>query len=294
MSNPIPTLDVRTLARGAVVVALRLLDKGTCNVIPGAIGVVFEPAGHYEKEPTSPPLSGAPSMAAWGPMVAWPGYGWCNVYPGDVGSPEVDHYALANSVVDSAFGAALTSMLDKNEVARAADDANVLHRLERFFTANKARTEQQRTALKLLHDNKRRALPSERAAITHRFDISGHEGYLTVGLYPDGTPGELFIVMAKEGSTISGLMDTVAILISIGLQQGVPLDLIVRKLKGAKYEPAGWTQHSSIKQAHSITDYIARWLELKFLPPPSDAQHDPFDAGKPIAEKDPQPKVSDE
>jgi len=112
----------------------------------------------------------------------------------------------------------------------------------------------------------RRRLPDERRSITHKFSIGGHEGYLTVGLYEDGAPGEIFLVMAKEGSTISGLMDAVATAISIALQHGVPLATLVDKLAHTRYEPSGITRHAAIPFAKSLTDYVFRWLGWKFLP----------------------------
>ena len=112
----------------------------------------------------------------------------------------------------------------------------------------------------------RHKLPDERKAITHKFSIGGHEGYLTVGMYPDGQPGEIFIVMAKEGSTVSGLMDSIATAISLALQYGVPLKVLVEKFSHTRFEPSGWTGHKDIGFAKSIMDYIFRWLALKFLP----------------------------
>jgi ribonucleoside-diphosphate reductase alpha chain len=111
----------------------------------------------------------------------------------------------------------------------------------------------------------RRRLPAERRALTHKFSIAGHEGYITVGLYPDARPGEVFITMSKEGSTISGLMDTVATAVSIALQYGVPLDVLCNKFSHARYEPSGFTGNRDIPIAKSITDYIFRWLALRFL-----------------------------
>jgi ribonucleoside-diphosphate reductase alpha chain len=112
----------------------------------------------------------------------------------------------------------------------------------------------------------RRKLPEERRAVTHKFNIGGHEGYITVGMYVDGTPGEIFIVMAKEGSTVSGLMDSFATAISLALQYGVPLKVLVDKFSHTRFEPSGWTNHKDIGYAKSIMDYIFRWLALKFLP----------------------------
>ncbi len=112
----------------------------------------------------------------------------------------------------------------------------------------------------------RRRLPDEREAITHKFSIAGHEGYITVGKFEDGTPGELFIVMSKEGSTVSGLMDSFATAVSLALQYGVPLKVLVNKFSHSRYEPSGFTNNPEIRIAKSITDYIFRWLALKFLP----------------------------
>ncbi|MBL8918290.1 MAG: vitamin B12-dependent ribonucleotide reductase, partial [Myxococcaceae bacterium] len=112
----------------------------------------------------------------------------------------------------------------------------------------------------------RRRLPDERRAITHKFSIAGHEGYLTVGMYEDGQPGELFITMAKEGSTVSGLMDSFATAISLALQYGVPLQVLADKFSHTRFEPAGFTNNPDLPIAKSITDYIFRWLSLKFLP----------------------------
>jgi ribonucleoside-diphosphate reductase alpha chain len=111
----------------------------------------------------------------------------------------------------------------------------------------------------------RRKLPDERRAITHKFSINGHEGYLTVGLYDENQPGEIFLVMAKEGSTISGLMDSFATSISLALQYGVPLQTLVDKFSHTRFEPSGFTKNPEIPIAKSITDYIFRWLASKFL-----------------------------
>ncbi len=110
----------------------------------------------------------------------------------------------------------------------------------------------------------RRRLPDERQAVTHKFSIAGHEGYITVGCYPDGTPGEIFITMSKEGSTISGLMDSLATSISLALQYGVPLDVLVRKFSHTRYEPSGFTGNKEIPIAKSITDYLFRWISLRY------------------------------
>jgi ribonucleoside-diphosphate reductase alpha chain len=112
---------------------------------------------------------------------------------------------------------------------------------------------------------RRRKLPDERQAMTHKFSINGHEGYLTVGLYENGQPGEIFLVMAKEGSTISGLMDAFATAVSIALQYGVPLPTLVDKFTHTRFEPSGFTNNPEIPIAKSIMDYIFRWLASKFL-----------------------------
>ncbi len=117
----------------------------------------------------------------------------------------------------------------------------------------------------LFHRAQRRKLPSERRSITHKFSIASHEGYITVGMYEDGAPGEIFIKMAKEGSTLSGFMDGFAVSISIGLQYGVPLKALVDKLMNTRFEPSGYTGHPAIPYAKSVLDYIARWLGGRFI-----------------------------
>ncbi len=111
----------------------------------------------------------------------------------------------------------------------------------------------------------RHRLPEERASVTHKFSIAGHEGYITVGLYPTGEPGEIFIRMAKEGSTVSGLMDSFATAVSLALQHGVPLRVLCEKFAHTRFEPSGWTQNEQIGYAKSLMDYIFRWLSLRFL-----------------------------
>ncbi len=112
----------------------------------------------------------------------------------------------------------------------------------------------------------RRRLPETRGAVTHKFDIAGHEGYLTVGLFEDGQPGELFITMAKEGSTIGGLMDSIGTLTSLALQYGVPLEALVKKFAHQRFEPSGFTKNPDIRSASSITDYVFRWMAVQFIP----------------------------
>jgi len=104
-----------------------------------------------------------------------------------------------------------------------------------------------------------------RMSLTHKFEIAGHEGYITVGLYENGQPGELFIHMAKEGSTIGGLMDTVGTLTSVALQYGVPLESLVKKFAYQRFEPSGFTKNPDIRSATSITDYVFRWLGCQFI-----------------------------
>ena len=111
----------------------------------------------------------------------------------------------------------------------------------------------------------RRRLNDTRASLTHKFTIEGHEGYITVGLFEDNTPGELFVTMAKEGSTLSGMMDAFATSISLSLQYGVPLAHLVEKFAHMRFEPSGWTGNSELGFAKSIVDYVFRWLGYRFL-----------------------------
>src|SRR5881398_660358 len=111
----------------------------------------------------------------------------------------------------------------------------------------------------------RRKLPDERKALVHKFDIAGHEGYITVGLFENGQPGEIFLVMAKEGSTISGFADAFAQAISYALQYGVPLQALVDKFSHTRFEPSGMTKNAEVRFAKSIVDYIFRWMATKFL-----------------------------
>jgi ribonucleoside-diphosphate reductase alpha chain len=136
---------------------------------------------------------------------------------------------------------------------------------------NTSRDKEKAAAVAVEAGPRRRRLPDERAAITHKFDIAGHEGYITVGLYEDGMPGELFIVMAKEGSTISGFADAFAQAISYALQYGVPLQDLVDKFSHVRFEPSGMTKNPDVRFAKSIVDYIFRWMASKFLS--KDAQY---------------------
>ena len=131
----------------------------------------------------------------------------------------------------------------------------------------------------------RRRLPDERRSLTHKFSIAGHDGYIHVGMYEDGTPGEIFVRMAKEGSTISGLMDSFATAISLALQHGVPLRLLVDKFAHTRFEPSGWTGNPEISRASSIMDYLFRWLGTKFLPQrPAEQLSLPVDTEQPPPE----------
>lgn len=125
------------------------------------------------------------------------------------------------------------------------------------------------------HEPLRRRLPDERKAIIHHFSVGGHEGYLMVGLYDDGQPGEIFIRMAKEGSTIAGLMDSFGIAVSLALQFGVSLKVLCGKFSHTRFEPSGWSGNPKIGYAKSLMDYLFRWMAWKFLQedtPPSSAE----------------------
>jgi ribonucleoside-diphosphate reductase alpha chain len=148
-------------------------------------------------------------------------------------------------------------------------------------------TEVVREVVRYIETPKRRKLPDERASITHKFDVAGHEGYITVGMFEDGTPGEIFLVMAKEGSTISGFADAFAQAISYALQFGVPLQSLVDKFSHSRFEPSGMTKNPEIRFAKSIVDYIFRWLATKFLS--HDAQ---FRAGVNVRDVEQKPATS--
>jgi ribonucleoside-diphosphate reductase alpha chain len=113
---------------------------------------------------------------------------------------------------------------------------------------------------------RRERLPDTRQSVTHKFNVAGHEGYITVGLYPDGRPGELFITMAKEGSTVGGLMDCFGTAISMSLQYGVPLEVLVNKFSHTRFDPMGLTTNPEVRMAKSVVDYIFRWLAIQFIP----------------------------
>jgi ribonucleoside-diphosphate reductase alpha chain len=146
--------------------------------------------------------------------------------------------------------------------------------------------------IKVVERPQRRRLADERHAITHKFDVAGHEGYVTVGLFEDGTPGEIFLVMAKEGSTISGFADAFAQAVSYALQYGVPLQTLVDKFSHSRFEPSGMTKNPEVRFAKSIVDYVFRWMATKFLSP--DAQ---YRAGvnmreEPVSRPDPAPMAA--
>jgi ribonucleoside-diphosphate reductase alpha chain len=146
----------------------------------------------------------------------------------------------------------------KSEIGTAADNVEPLspkhmHVVERIVE-------------RIVERPLRRRLPDTRRALTHKFDVAGHEGYITVGLYDDGQPGEVFIRIAKEGSTIGGLMDTIATLVSVSLQYGVPVESLVRKFEHVRFEPSGMTRNPEIPIAKSLVDYIFRYLAMEFVP----------------------------
>ena len=142
--------------------------------------------------------------------------------------------------------------------------ANAVAAIEAKATAATVTTVE-RIVEKVVHRPMRRRLPDTRRSITHKFNVAGHEGYLTVGLYEDGQPGELFLTMAKEGSTIGGLMDSLGTAISVALQYGVPVESLVNKFTHQRFEPAGMTHNMDIPFAKSLVDYIFRWMGMEFV-----------------------------
>lgn len=141
---------------------------------------------------------------------------------------------------------------------------------------------------------RRERLPDTRESKTHKFSVAGHEGYITVGMFPDGRPGELFITMAKEGSTIGGLMDAFGTSVSMSLQYGVPLEDYVRKFSHMRFEPQGHTKNPDIRIAKSLIDYIFRWLGITFLPGYKEASlGQPLDAGSSSPTKQKNPPADD-
>ena len=126
---------------------------------------------------------------------------------------------------------------------------------------------------------RRERLPDTRRSVTHKFSVGGHEGYITVGLYDDGRPGELFITMAKEGSTIGGLMDAFGTAVSMSLQYGVPLEVYVKKFSHTRFEPWGYTKNPDIPVAKSLVDYLFRWMGTQFIPGYREANRPSGDGG---------------
>jgi ribonucleoside-diphosphate reductase alpha chain len=168
--------------------------------------------------------------------------------------------------VDEVAEAYLTAWkLGLKAVAIYRDGSKRTQPLNTGKTAEKAAVEIAAAAVAIDNWPRRRKLADERKSITHKFDIAGHEGYITVGMYEDGTPGEIFVSMSKQGSTISGLMDSFATAISYALQYGVPLKFLVDKFAHMRFEPSGFTKNPQIPYAKSIVDYLFRWLASKFL-----------------------------
>ena len=155
-----------------------------------------------------------------------------------------------SSAPDSALSTQHSALVRGDNIAPATEHTRVIERIVE----------------RVVERPLRRRLPDTRDAKTHKFDVAGHEGYITVGLYEDGSPGEVFITMAKEGSTIGGLMDTIATLVSVSLQYGVGVESLVRKFEHVRYEPSGMTRNPEIPFAKSLTDYIFRWLAMEFIP----------------------------
>ncbi|MBM4175294.1 MAG: vitamin B12-dependent ribonucleotide reductase [Ignavibacteria bacterium] len=151
-------------------------------------------------------------------------------------------------------------------IAIYRDGCKVTQPLSTSTKTEKKKIAEEKGNLYIDFQPRRKRLPDERHSITHKFSISGHEGYITVGIYEDGQPGEIFIVMSKEGTVVSGLMDSFATAISLALQYGVPLKVLVDKFTHTRFEPSGFTNNKQIPIAKSVMDYIFRWLQLKFLP----------------------------
>jgi ribonucleoside-diphosphate reductase alpha chain len=161
---------------------------------------------------------------------------------------------LARDVANAAASISSNSALSTQHSALISDNLSpVPHTIEKIVE-------------RIVERPLRRRLPDTRSAKTHKFDVAGHEGYITVGLYDDGQPGEVFIRIAKEGSTIGGLMDTIATLVSVSLQYGVPVESLVRKFEHVRFEPSGMTRNPEIPMAKSLVDYIFRWLAMEFVP----------------------------
>jgi ribonucleoside-diphosphate reductase alpha chain len=173
--------------------------------------------------------------------------------------------SISSLPVDNAAVEPLVAQLAANPTERVQLPASSLETLARATMQNSAGVVLTQQDPNAPPRTVRHRLPEERPSLTHKFSIAGHEGYITVGLYPNGQPGEIFIKMAKEGSTVSGLMDAFATAISLSLQHGVPLKVLCEKFSHLRFEPSGWTGNEEIGFAKSIMDYIFRWLQLRFL-----------------------------
>ncbi len=196
------------------------------------------------------------------------------VNPDAVASAAADRILAAMAQGDTASVSEDLKLLEDKVSARLEVTAHSVVTAANAFSASIANAVHlgQATALRQEPDTTqgppravRHRLPEERASLTHKFSIAGHEGYITAGLYPNGQPGEIFIKMAKEGSTVSGLMDSFATAVSLSLQHGVPLKVLSEKFAHTRFEPSGWTGNEQIGYAKSIMDYIFRWLQLRFL-----------------------------
>src|SRR5665213_945688 len=172
---------------------------------------------------------------------------------------------VAGLPMDTAAVETLAAQLAANPTERGQVPASSLETLARATIQNASAVVPMQQDPNAPPRMVRHRLPEERPSLTHKFSIAGHEGYITVGLYPNGQPGEIFIKMAKEGSTVSGLMDAFATAISLSLQHGVPLKVLFEKFSHLRFEPSGWTGNEQIGFAKSIMDYIFRWLQLRFL-----------------------------
>jgi ribonucleoside-diphosphate reductase alpha chain len=142
-----------------------------------------------------------------------------------------------------------------------ASEGAVVEAVEKTTVSAVEVTDQKQLSVRV----QREKLPNERSSVTHRFSVGGQEGYIIVGMYKDGRPGEVFVKMAKEGSTLSGVMDGLALSLSIGLQYGVPLKVLVDKLINMRFEPSGVTENPGIRFATSVLDYLGRWLGGRFI-----------------------------
>jgi ribonucleoside-diphosphate reductase alpha chain len=178
-------------------------------------------------------------------------------------APRIDSETWAYTKAQLAAISEKAQAAESDVAAQQAQIRDLNHQIAQLAaqsTANSDAHDQQAPPRAVRH-----RLPAERASVTHKFALSGHEGYITVGLYPNGQPGEIFIRMAKEGSTVSGLMDSFATAVSLALQHGVPLKVLCEKFAHTRFEPSGWTGNEQIGYAKSIMDYLFRWIELRFL-----------------------------